>query len=172
VRGDPADACRRHTPAGPAFWRGSRRQPFRMAVCVHASERQRAEATNRNLWQRLRHPRSPRSRRFCRSGQARLASCPGAGRLQPDSKLQTVVQFSTFFREPIAAAQRPSRVGWRSTPMLPGSCDHGRIEDASCEGIRRVTDMELEDVNRGAAAFSTGFFAGYGAVRLAQEVSE
>jgi hypothetical protein len=42
-----------------------------------------------------------------------------------------------------------------------------------------VTDAELDEVNGGfififvgAAAFSTGFFAGYGAVRFAQDMSK
>lgn len=52
-----------------------------------------------------------------------------------------------------------------------------RIEIAASD-IRPITDAELDDVNGGLffliglAAFGTGFFAGYGAVRFAQDMSD
>src|SRR5262245_19813168 len=51
--------------------------------------------------------------------------------------------------------------------------------DVKTTELNELTDAELDDINGGflfllvgAAAFSTGFFAGYGAVRFAQDVSK
>ena len=56
-------------------------------------------------------------------------------------------------------------------------CELKTTEAAS--DFRALTDAELDDVNGGflfllvgAAAFGTGFFAGYGAVRFAQDMSD
>jgi hypothetical protein len=51
--------------------------------------------------------------------------------------------------------------------------------DCAATDVRPITAAELDDVNGGllfvlvgAAAFSTGFFAGYGAVRFAQDMAD
>jgi hypothetical protein len=77
----------------------------------------------------------------------------------------------------------PGRVRRDPGPQYLRQPDTAAFGDAASCGIQLVApqqaDAELDDINGGflfvllgAAAFTTGFFAGYGAVRFAQDMSD